>query len=249
LKKLLRSMVEKVISALPARRKEQLLDVTLSHIGEVSYYRLAKKGFRPKGIIDIGAYHGEWSRFIARFYPHTPILMIEAQAEKKSQLETVCAQQPNANFELCLLGDKEGEEAVFNVMESGSSLYSERSNTSRIQRTLIKHTLDNVLKQYPQLTAPLLIKLDVQGAELDVLAGGSGALTLAEVVQIEVALMNYNEGAPDLTAVVNFMAARDFLFFDICGFVKPDPKYLSQIDVLFVRKDSILRQDHFVFSI
>ena len=247
MKKLLHSLAEKVVSALPARRKAQLLDVTLSHIGEVSYYRLAKQGFRPNGIIDIGAYHGEWSRTIARFYPHTPILMIEAQAEKKSQLEAVRAQQPHTYFELALLGNKEGEEAVFNVMERGSSLYSERSNAPRTQRTLIKHTLDNVFKQYPQLKAPLLIKLDVQGAELDVLTDGSRTLALAEVVQVEVALMNYNKGAPDFTAVANFMAARDFLFFDICGFIRPDPKYLSQIDVLFVRKDSILRQDIFVF--
>jgi len=89
--------------------------------------------------------------------------------------------------------------------------------------------------------------LDVQGAELDVLTGGSHTLNLAEVVQLEVALMNYNEGAPDLNAVVNFMTAHDFSFFEICGLVKPNPKYLSQIDILFVHKSSTLRRDHFVF--
>jgi|ERR1035437_258506 FkbM family methyltransferase len=232
---------------LSARRKAQLVDLALSHIGEVSYFRLAKHGFHPKGIIDIGAYHGEWSRLIARIYPQAPILMIEAQVEKKSQLEAACAQLPGAKFELVLLGSKEGAEAVFSVMERGSSLYSERSNVPRFRRAVTMHTLDNVLKQFPQLKTPLLIKLDVQGAEIDVLAGGGYALALAEVVQLEVALMEYNEGAPDIEAVVNFMAANDFMFFDICGFVRPDPKYLSQIDVLFVRKDSKLRRDHFVF--
>ena len=102
-------------------------------------------------------------------------------------------------------------------------------------------------KRHPQLKTPLLVKLDVQGAELDVLTGGSCTLALAEVVQLEVALMNFNEGAPDMNTVIKFMAERGFLFFDICGFIKPDPKYLSQIDVLFVRKDSKLRQDNFVF--
>ena len=56
-------------------------------------------------------------------------------------------------------------------------------------------------------------------------------------MQLEVALMNYNEGAPEMNAVLSFMTDRNFVFFDICGFIKPDPKYLSQIDVLFVRKD------------
>lgn len=229
------------------RRKAQLVDLALFHIGEVSYFRLAKHGFRPNGIIDIGAYHGEWSRLIARIYPTTPILMIEAQAEKGPQLEAICALLPHAKFELSLLGNKEGSESVFNVMETGSSLYSERSNVPRTRCTLTMHTLDNVLKKHPQLKTPLLVKLDVQGAELDVLSGGNHALALAEVVQLEVALMNYNEGAPDMNAVINFMTARGFLFFDVCGFVKPDPRYLSQIDVLFVRKDSTLRRDHFVF--
>ena len=240
-------MLLELFSRLPARRKSQLVDLVLSHISEVSYFRLAEHGFCPNGIIDIGAYHGEWSDLIARIYPHTPILMVEAQAEKKTQLKAVCARLPYAKFELSLLGSREGAEAVFSVMERGSSLYSERSNVPRTRHTLTMRTLDNVLKQYPELKALLLIKLDVQGAELDVLAGGSHALALAEIVQLEVALMKYNEGAPDMTAVVNFMAERNFSFFDICGFVKPDPRYLSQIDVLFVRNESTLRRDYFVF--
>ena len=224
-----------------------MVDLALSHLHETSYRRLAELGFRPNGIIDVGAFHGEWSRFIAGIYPRTPILMIEAQAEKKPELEAVCAELPHVDFQLALLGNKEGSEAVFNVMETGSSMYSERSNVPRTQRKLPIRTLDNVLKGYQQLTAPLLIKLDVQGAELDVLAGGNKTLALAEIVQLEVALMNYNEGAPDINAVMNFMADHDFHFFDICGFVKPDPRYLSQIDVLFVRKDSSLRRDYFNF--
>src|ERR1035437_8810939 len=104
--KKLKSLLEKVFSTLPARRKAQFVDLALSHIGEVSYFRLAQHGFRPNGIIDIGAYHGEWSRFIARIYPQTPILMVEAQAEKKPHLEALCTQLPLANFELSLLGNK-----------------------------------------------------------------------------------------------------------------------------------------------
>ena len=240
-------MIEKFISKLPMQRKIQLVDLALSQIGEVSYFRLAKNGFLPNGIIDIGSYHGDWSRSIARIFPEAPILMIEAQAEKKPQLEAVCAQLPHASFELLLLGNVEGRDAEFNVMETGSSLYSERSNAPRTQRSLTMHTLDNILTKHPQLKTPLLVKLDVQGAELDVLTGGRNALALAEVVQLELALMDYNEGAPTMNTVLNFMAERDFLFFDICGFVKPDPKYLSQIDVLFVRKNSKLRKEHFIF--
>ena len=83
---------------------EQLVDLALSHIGEVSYFHLANHGFRPNGIIDIGAYQGEWSRSIARVYPDVPILMIEALPEKKPQLEAIRALLPHVEIELSLLG-------------------------------------------------------------------------------------------------------------------------------------------------
>jgi FkbM family methyltransferase len=241
------ALLDRIVSSLPIDRKAQLVDLALSHIAEASYFRLAKQGFYPNGIIDIGAYQGDWTRLIAKFFPRAPILMIEAQTEKRAFLEIVRAELSLTDYILCLLGNTEGTEVIFNLMETGSSIYSERSNMPRTQRRLTMRTLDSVLKEYPQLNGPLFIKLDVQGAELDVLGGAASALQAAEVVQLEVALMPYNEGAPTANAVFNFMAERDFLFFDICGFVRPNHSYLTQIDVLFVRRDSKLRSDYFAF--
>jgi FkbM family methyltransferase len=245
--KRLRTALDAIICKLPVARKAQLVELALSHIAEVSYFRLERQGFRPKGIIDIGAYQGDWTRLIAKFFPRVPILMIEAQAEKKPFLDSVRTELPRVDYLLCLLGDNDGSQVIFNIMETGSSIYSERSNMLRTQRRLSMRTLDGVLKEYPQLKEPLFIKLDVQGAELDVLRGGRNALRAAEVIQMEVALMPYNEGAPLATTVFNFMAELNFVVFDICGFVRPTPPHLAQIDVLFVRADSTLRNDYFVF--
>jgi FkbM family methyltransferase len=151
----IRTLLERIVATLPARRKAQLVDIALPHLAELAYFRLANFGFCPKGIIDIGAYHGEWSRLVARIYPVMPIIMIEAQNEKKPYLEAACTEIPHATFEMALLGKTDGSEAVFNVMESGSSLYSERSNAPRTQLKLKMRTLDNVLKEYPQLALPL----------------------------------------------------------------------------------------------
>jgi len=240
-------VLDEFVSRLPAARKAQLVDLALSHIAEISYLRLAKQGFSPNGIVDIGAYQGGWTRLIAKVFPRVSILMIEAQAEKQRFLDTVCTEVDLAEYVPCLLGKSEGAEVIFNVMETGSSVYSERSNIRRTQRLLTMRTLDGVLQQHPRLRDPLFIKLDVQGSELDVLGGATRALQLAEVIQLEVALMPYNEGAPTAYAVFDFMAKRDFWFFDVCGFVRPNPSCLTQIDVLFVRKDSKMRSDYFMF--
>lgn len=239
-------LLRQIVSKWSPPRKAQLVDFALSYIAEVSYLRLAQRGFRPNGIIDIGAYQGDWTRLIAGVFPRVPILMVEAQAEKKSHLDAVRADIPCADYALCLLGSSEGSEVTFNVMETGSSTYSERSNVARAQRSLKTRTLDNLLKEHP-LPPPLFIKLDVQGAELDVIRGAASAMEQAQIVQLEIALMPYNEGAPMANAVFNFMEERGFVLFDVCGFIRPKPSYLTQIDVLFVPRDSELRSDFFTF--
>lgn len=243
----LQKVLEQFVSKLPLARKEQLLGVAQIHAGEVAYFRLAKQGFQPKGIIDIGAFKGDWTRQVASIFPGVPVLMVEAQIEMKMLLDSVCSDIPVASISICLLGKDDGANVVFNGMETGSSIYAERSNVPRSQRTIKMKTLDQLLREHLELEAPFFLKLDVQGSELDILERGQTALAAAEVVQLEVALLQYNEGAPLAHKVIEFMVSKGFLFFDIGGFVRPKPLNLVQMDVLFVKKDLNLRQNFFDF--
>ena len=162
---LLQWSLEKFISKLPLARKEQLLSVAQIHAGEVAYFRLAKQGFHPKGIIDIGAFKGDWTRQIAAIFPGVSVLMVEARTEMKMLLDSVHVDIPAASSAICLLGSKEGADVVFNVMETGSSIYSERSNAPRTQRTITMKTLDQLIRENPKLKASYFVKLDVQGAD------------------------------------------------------------------------------------
>ncbi len=236
-----------IFARLPPRRKANVVEVAMEFLPELTYSRLAASGFRPSAIIDIGAYRGDWTRLVARAFPETPTLMIEAQAEKADYLRSVESDLPKARSVTCLLAATEGAEVTFYSMETGSSIYAERSNVPRERRVLKTRTLDGVLNENHFMRQPLLLKLDVQGAELDVLQGGQMAMQNSEIMQLEVALTSYNEGAPQSDKVIAFMAERGFSIYDICGFVRSDPTYLSQIDVLFVRKTSKLRKDHFTF--
>ena len=80
------------------------------------------------------------------------------------------------------------------------------------------------------------------------LRGADAALKKTEVVQLEVALLPYNEGAPTPLEVFNFMDELGFAIYDIAGFVRPNARDLAQIDVIFVRKDSKLRPERFHFA-
>jgi hypothetical protein len=105
-----------------------------------------------------------------------------------------------------------------------------------------------VASEFERLREPLSLKLDIQGAELECLRGGDATLGKTEVVQLEVALLNCNETAPQAAEVITFMNSKDFAMFDIARFVRPNGINLVQIDIIFVRKTSNVRPDFFSFN-
>jgi hypothetical protein len=96
--------------------------------------------------------------------------------------------------------------------------------------------------------SPLFLKIDVQGAELEVLAGGPKTFARCEVVQLEVPIVTYNEGAPSLLDVIRYMEERDFTPMDVSGFSRPNGIDLVQMDLLFVNRGSSLRTNFVRFE-
>ena len=212
---------------------------------EAAYRRLRSKGWHPAGIIDVGAYQGAWTRMVRAIFPGTPVLMVEAQRSKAARLEALCSEFEGISVASAVLGSEAGKEVTFYEMETGSSYFPERSNAPRTATTHITSTLDEVAAA---MEGPLFLKIDVQGAELEVLAGGGKTLDRSEVVQLEVPFVSYNEGAPSLLDVLHFMIDRDFVPVDVSGFSRPNGKDLVQADFLFVRRSSPLRRDFIRFE-
>jgi FkbM family methyltransferase len=71
-------------------------------------------------------------------------------------------------------------------------------------------TLDGVLAERSGWT-PDFIKVDVEGADLEVLQAGEGALYASFGVQIEVSFLDRNEGAPGYGVADQWLRARGFV--------------------------------------
>lgn len=95
----------------------------------------------------------------------------------------------------------------------GSSLYPESDGPSvdGIPRIVPAITLDEVCKER-ELQGPYLIKVDVQGAELDVLTGAKEVFKDTEYVVLEVCLMGFFMSGPQVYEIVTFMKDRGFLY-------------------------------------
>lgn len=211
---------------------------------EWSLRNMKRLGFAPRNIVDVGAYQGEWTAMAKAIFPDANVLMIEAQSSKKKILEEVCLRYINtASYAICLLGAEARKGVAFHEMETGSSVLREKSNIKSVTTSCDMITLDDVVAKNIHGKVDLL-KLDVQGYELEVLRGGSYSLQDADAVLMEVSLLSINKEAPLLSEVVEFMAKHGFVAYDICSLMRrPLDNALCQTDFLFVKETSPLLQD------
>lgn len=203
---------------------------------------LHERGFRARGILDIGAYEGEFAILARQFFPDAALLMVEPQPQKRAQLDAVgSALGGVAETVSALLGDAERAACAFHQLDTpfgstGSSMYEELTDFPRRTIQLPMRTLDALVRERPGRVYDL-VKIDVQGAEIDVLRGGSHALQGVEALCVELSLHAHNRGAPLLAAVVAELDRLGFAMFDVAPLPR-DRGLQKQVDAVFVSRGS-----------
>jgi FkbM family methyltransferase len=243
---LTRRLIPSAYARLDAESRLAVADLVSRNFEETTYRRLAKMGFAPDGYIDVGAYHGNWTRLANRLLGRKPTLMVEGQAALLPALEAFAATSDDLTVFGGVLSATSGQDVPFYEMGTGSSIFPEASNAPRERRTVTTRTLDEIAADFLATVSAPFLKIDVQGAELKILAGGTKVLEKASLVQLEVAMLPYNKGAPLMPEVIAWMAERGWLPTEISGFSRPSGP-LVQIDLLFARADSPLRPSDFRF--
>jgi FkbM family methyltransferase len=229
-----------VKSAIPEHIKEKVKrDLGMPSVDR-ALYSMRSNGFHPSVVLDIGAYKGHWMTLCKQIWPKSSVLMIEASPERAEKLKRLALGRPDVAAKCALLGPSAKMETPFYEQDSSSSALPEAAKVNQPFTTLPMRTLDD-LTRGTLFDRPDLIKLDVQGYEIEVLKGGTGALEFAEAVLIEVNLIPVYKGAPLLQDAVEFLAAAGFRAYDIASLIRrPLDGALWQADMVFVRNTSAL---------
>ena len=121
--------------------------------------------------------------------------------------------------------------------ETGDSYYKEHNPAydGIIPKLIMTETLDQIIAN-EKLDPPDLIKLDTQGSEIDILRGAVIALASAKFVILEVPIVEYNFGAPNLVECIKFMHNHSFIPIDVTE-IHVVVSRLVQIDIAFIRQD------------
>jgi FkbM family methyltransferase len=250
----MKRVVKQVINALPSQLRFKLLRYFFSladpyekaALGQQNLVNalsnLKKLGFLPSCVLDVGAHNGNWSHNTKSLYPEIEYILFEPLPGKAEKLKQRFVNTNTVIYPV-LLGGKHRIDVPFYKMETGSSVYEELTNVPREKILLDMFTLDSVLSKH-QIGNAALLKIDVQGFELEVLSGAKKTLNAAEVICMEVSFIPYNQGAPLIVDVLPVMKSYGFLPLDFVGFFrKMNDNMLIQADMLFINEKSAIRTE------
>lgn len=205
-------------------------------------------GFVPPTVVDVGAAYGSFTGLCQTIFPDARYLLVEPLEEYRPLLEETKQASPFVEYCLAAAAAQDGDITI-NVHPDlvGSSLCREvesGTGVNGVARTVRAVTVDRLIDE-KALAGPYLLKVDVQGAELEVLAGAERTLSDAELVILEVSFFKFFEAGPECADVIAYMNRRGFVPYDVVGRqYRPLDGALSQADIAFVREDGMFRRQH-----
>lgn len=211
------------------------------------FEHLKSLGVEVRTVIDVGIAFGTSSIYDA--FPRARYFLIEPVAECLPVLEKL-KKRLNAEYFLLAAGAENGE-VTFNVHEdiSGSSLFAqvEGKALDGEARPTPMRRLDLLLPE--NLEHPVFLKVDTQGAELEVLKGLGSRISEIDLLILETTMMPLRQGIPQFADIVRYCDEAGFAVYDVLeGHMRALDGALAQIDLAFVRKDSPLRSEAAFFT-
>ncbi|MBM4009929.1 MAG: FkbM family methyltransferase [Planctomycetes bacterium] len=208
-----------------------------------SVRKIRRAGWSPRQVVDVGAARGEWTIECRRVFPDAAYLLIEPLPDHAAGLADLARRIPRVRVWSGAVGATDGTVAIRCHGDQSSMLVANDAQFRGSDREVPLRTLDSLVVT-GELLRPDLVKLDVQGYELEVLRGAASVLEHAQVLLVELSFRRLYADQPLAHEVIAFLGQRDFRIADICTYSqRARDAALLQSDVLFVKEGLLPSSD------
>lgn len=194
--------------------------------------RIARTGYKPDFIFDVGASTGVWSDTVRRLFPAARSILVEPLPDRYPKWYY----QRNPDFELVSAAASNHEGKVtFQVSNDlyGSSLLNPQDDRTYEPVEVAVTTLDSIRRE-KKIVGRGILKIDVQFAEHLVLEAAVELLRQVDFLVLELTLKRAVPEARTFLEMVNDLESRGFHYFDDIGdWRSPITGALEQKDVVF----------------
>ena len=191
-----------------------------------------------KTLIDVGSNKGQFSLMTRKFFPNIMIHSFEPQIEILNLQKKVLGTN-NINYYNFALGSEKKELELYITKRKDSSsvlrpiLSSNKNYIINEKKKISVKKLDELL-DFKSIEKPSIIKLDVQGYELEVLKGSENTLDYIDYVIAEISSTEIYENQTQADELIKFLESKSFEIKDRCNLSRVEDK-LFQEDVLFCK--------------
>lgn len=191
-------------------------------------------------IIDVGAHHGQFSLVARALYPNADVMCVEPLPEAVERLRIIHAGDDRVTILPLAAAATDGMRSLHVSRKTDSSsllpilgahveAFPGTEETRIVQ--VEARPLDAMFAR--PLRRPALLKIDVQGGELEVLTGATGLLAFVDAVYVECSFVELYGGQALAHDVINELSRGGFAVDGVFSVVRDDAGRCLQADFLF----------------
>jgi FkbM family methyltransferase len=196
-------------------------------------------------VVDVGANRGQFALFALHAFPNARIVSLEPLAEPAARFRRVFAKEPRVTLHHAALGPETGQvnmhvsghdyaSSLLPITATMGQLYE---GTSEVRTETVRTGPLSDFIDGSSIEKPALLKLDVQGYELEALRACGELLHKFTYVTAEASFIELYEGQVLADDLVAWLRERGYELVRSYGAVSDEHGQKIQVDMLFKRSE------------